>query len=374
MGKIKLTYMIDVLDTNLAGTENQLIKMINGIDKDAFQVNLICFDDSKWLNENRDMLHCQATVIEINRFKRLYTYGNFFKLAGNLRANRPDIVHTFFPVANIVGVTAARMSGVKKVVSSRRDYGEWMNGRYLAATKMANRFVDRIVANSGSVKELTARKESVDPARIDVFYNGLDTAQFQNLERDGALKARLGIPAANKVVGIIANFRPMKHHHAFVLAAREVLRQRKDVHFMMIGAGQLKEKTERLADELGISSNIIFAGAQKDTLPFLSIMDVGVNCSEAEGLSNSVMEYMASGVPCVVSDAGGNRDLITHNETGYVFKLDDFEGMAGFILKLFKEDKERKVLCANAAEKVRSSMSLETMLKNYESFYKRLLG
>jgi glycosyltransferase involved in cell wall biosynthesis len=369
---MKITFMIDILDSNLGGTENQLIKMINGLDKRKFQVELICFDNSQWFEANAKKIDCRSRVIAINRFKKAYTYINFLKLVAHLREEKPDVVHTFFPAGNTFGVFAARLAGIKKVISSRRDYGEWMQGPYLFTTKVANRFVEKIIANSNMVKELTERKELVSGAKVDVIYNGIDTDLFRDIRPRSGVKKTLNIPDRNRVVGIVANFRPMKHHYTFVKAANEILKTRKDVDFLLVGTGQLKEETERLAAELKISGSMHFAGPQQNVIPYLSIMDVGVNCSEGEGLSNAVMEYMAAGVPAVVSNAGGNPDLITHNVNGYVFDLDDHGALASFILKLLDDKAACERFKSNALEKVREEMSLDAMLAKYEEIYKRL--
>lgn len=373
-GPIKITYMIDVLDTNLAGTENQLIKLINGLNPKRFNVHLLCFRRHPWFEANAASLQCSSSVIQISRFSAPSAYLNFLKLVAFLKETRPDIVHTFFPVANILGVTAAALARTKVIVSSRRDYGEWMNRRYLVATKLANRFAKKIVANSNPVKRLTEKKEKVTQGKVEVIYNGIDAGAFRIPDRDDSLKRRLNIPDHHKVVGIVANFRPMKRHYTFIKAAKEILKTRRDVSFLLIGEGPLKEETERFTRSLGIEPHIFFAGAQAQIVPFLSIMDVGVNCSDGEGLSNAIMEYMAAGVPCVVSNAGGNPDLIAHEVNGYTFELDDYQSLTHFVLKLLYRDEIRDKFARSAKEKIEREMSLDVILSKYEGFYEKLIN
>ena len=371
---IKIFFIIDVLDTDLAGTENQLIKLINGLDKTKFNVQLICLKSHPWFQANRNILDCFSTIIEINRFNKIDTYLNFFKLINAFKSNNPDIVHTFFPTGNIVGVIAAKLAGVKLIISSRRDFGEWINGRYLFATKLANKFVDAVITNSYQVKELTERKERLKNGKVFVISNGIDTASFRAFDRSCSLKKKLNIPDHHKVVGIVANFRPMKHHYTFLKAAREILKTRDDVSFILVGKGSLQADLERTVNLYGINDHMHFTGPQKEVIPYLSIMDVGINCSEKEGLSNAIMEYMASGVPCVVSDAGGNSDLISHNINGYTFKLDDYKALADLTLDLIKDKETRDKFIFNAREKIEKEMSLEVMLSKYETIYQKLLN
>lgn len=370
---IKITYMIDYLDTNLAGTENQIIKMINGIDSTRFKVNLICLRTGPWIKANMASIKCKIDILEINKFKKPSTYFNFVRLVRLFKDRRPDIVHTFFPVCNVIGVLAARIAGVSCILSSRRDYGEWMSRHYLWATRFANRFVTCIVANSTQVKDLTIKKEGLNSDRIKVIYNGIDTEKFRNIRYDNKLKRELGIPDANKIIGIIANFRPMKHHYTFIKAAEIVLRQRQDITFILIGTGQLKGEMEKLVKSLGIEKCIIFAGQRNDITRFLSIMNIGVNCSEGEGLSNAIMEYMSTGIVCVVSDAAGNPDLITNNVNGFVFRLDDYEQLAELILTALSNKSLCEKLIKKSFEKIESEMSLVAILSEYESFYEGLV-
>lgn len=374
MRKIKLTYIIDVLRTNLAGTENQLIKLIKGVDRRRFDVELVCFRDDPWFEANKAALGCPARVFRISNFKSPATYLNILRLAAYLRSSKADVVHTFFPVGNIVGVMAARLAGVRVIISSRRDYGEWMSPRYLFVTRLSNRFATRIIANSNAVRDLTLEKEKAGQDRLGVIYNGIDTSFGAGLSTDRELKRRLGIPEGDLVAGIVANFRPMKHHHTFVRAAAEVLRNRKDVSFILIGTGSLRGQAERLAEELGIRDKLFFLGPQKDILPYLSIMDIGVNCSEGEGLSNAVMEYMSAGVPCVVSRAGGNPDLIQDGINGYTFAIDDHQALATSMLRLFEDSGARAAFTAAARRKIEAEMSLGVILSKYEELYGRLFS
>jgi len=370
MKRIRITYVIDVLDTNLAGTESQLIMLINGLDKTRYQVNLLCFQDHPWFDANRASLECDTTIIEICQFRRLSTYRNILKLIGYFRRTRPDIVHTFFPVANIFAVIAARLAGVHSVVSSRRDYGEWMTTRYLVFTKFANWFARRIVANSHSVKALTIEAEKVAANKIDVFYNGINVSAFDGMVVDWELKQRLNIPKRNKVIGIVANYRPMKRHDTFLLAASEVLRVRRDVDFLLVGGGgPTEEDTVALGRTLGISDKLHFAGSQTGIASYLSIMDIGVNCSEREGLSNAVMEYMAAGVPCVVSESGGNPDLITHQQHGLTFPIGDYRALAHGILRLLDNEQLREDFRLESKKRTLTELTEKAMLANYEKWY-----
>jgi glycosyltransferase involved in cell wall biosynthesis len=374
---IKIVYVIDLLDGDLGGTENQLIKIINGLNRETFNPHLICLQDASWFKVNSSIFQCESTVIEINKFRQPSTYLNILKLARCMKNYKPDVVHTFFPVGNIIGVLAARLAGVRNIISSRRDYGEWMNNHYLFATKFANKFVKKIIVNSQGVRELTEKKENIRNGKVEVIYNGINLIAFNNIDKDFNFKKILNIPGNNKVVGIVANFRPMKHHDTFVKAAYEILKIRQDVSFVLIGGRAstepIMERMKTLSETLGIAKKLHFTGPQANVVQYLSIMDVGINCSEKEGLSNAIMEYMSAGVPCVVSRAGGNPDLITHNVNGYTYELDDYKTLAKLTLRLLNDEEIRRKFIEGAREKVEREMNLEAMLACYEKTYQRIM-
>lgn len=370
--ELRLTYIIDTVDTDQAGTENQLLKMIHGFGQAGYRVSLLCLKDHAWLHENADSIGCEHRVIPVHRFRRPGTYINLLRLVGHLRSTAPDIVHTFFPAGNIIGVVAARLAGVPVIISSRRDYGEWMTRGYLRATRFVNRWVSSVVANSTAVKELTVAKEGLPADRVQVVLNGIDPERYRRAAPAPEIREQNRLPAGDRVVGIVANFRPMKHHETFLLAAGELLKTRGDVTFLLVGCGPTMAEMEALAGRLGISGRVVFAGARGDVGDLLSTMDVGVNSSEQEGLSNAIMEYMAAGLPSVVAAAGGNPDLITDGLEGYLFPLGDWRALAALLLKLLDDEQLRAAMGVRAKAKIQREMGLDRMVARYDGLYRRL--
>lgn len=370
--KPRITFVIDRFYDELAGTERQLGRMIRGL-AERFEIDLICLRESDWVHNAGARMPCTIRVFEIGGLRRLQTYRNAIGLTRYLRARKPMVVHTFFPISNIVGVLCARLAGVPWIVSSRRDYGEWMLPHYLAATRFANLFVSHIVTNSHQVKRLTTDVEKVPADRISVVYNGIDVASLKRQPPRIDLRRSLGIADGNKVVGLIANYRPMKRQETLVRAARLIADQRADIDFVLVGRnavpGHPREAIEQLARDLNLQDRVHFSHAECNVADFLSIMDVGVNCSEGEGLSNAIMEYMAYGIPCVVSASGGNPDLIQDGITGRTFAVGDHAALAQCVIDVIDDVAARERFVRKAAETVRTEMSMDTMVERYSAFY-----
>ena len=239
--RIKLLYIIDEIVHLNAGTENQLAELINGIDKTKYDVNLYCLMPSEWIMKHQSQFkNCQISIMKCCRYRSPSTYLSIARLIMLIRELKPDIVHTFFVNGNSLGVLAARLAGVKCIVSSRRDFGQWINPLTLFFTKIANRFVASIHVNSQKVKELTEKVERFNSDKIDVIYNGIDVASFKtkmaSVTKD--IKKELHILSENKIVGSVANLRPMKHLDTLIKAAAMIREQRKEIIFLLVEKDQ----------------------------------------------------------------------------------------------------------------------------------------
>lgn len=374
--KIRILYFIDFIKTASAGTEGQLLKLIGGLDRKRFEVGLVILGRTEWIAENRFKLGCSVHEFEIREFSKIRTYCEICRLYRFLKSWSPRIVHTFFPVSNVVGIVLSRITGVKHCLSSRRDYGQWMGPVSLIFTRLANVFAEKIVANSGPVKEITLRREKVNEQKVGIIYNGIDLADFArrlHQVKIESVRKELDIPDDSRVVGCVANFRAMKHLHTFLEAAELILQERKNIQFVLLGDGILRHDLENLAGRLNIKGNVNFLGRKSDILPYLAAIDIGVNCSEAEGLSNAIIEYMVAGIPCVVTNAGGNPDLVKDGATGLLFELDDAEELARKICFLLDHPDLCRRLARGAYDFVSKEFDLGTMISSYDRYYTGLL-
>ena len=369
---MKLAIVIDHLMSETAGTENQVIKLIRGL-SDRIEIDLICLRDSPWLQAARANLPCKVVTLSLNGIARPSFWAGTIALWRYLRASRPDVVHTFFPIANIVGVLCARAAGIGGIVASRRDYGHWMNPRYLAATKFANRFVSRIVTNSEQVRELTARVEGFAADKIAVIYNGVDLARFESLRRHDELKSALGIDPSHKVVALVGNIRPIKRHDTLIRAALSMVRAGSPISLLFVGSDNgNKAEVMSLVAESGLGDRVFNVMAEGNVHEYLSITDIGVNCSDSEGLSNAVIEYMAAGIACVVSEGGGNIDLIENGVNGLTFPVGNHARLAEQLTRLLGNPELRQRFVSASLQKVRAQMSLPAVLARFDEFYRSM--
>ena len=239
-------------------------------------------------------------------------------------------VQYFWPMAGAAG-------GVPVIVGSRRNLNQWQ-GRpawvepwMLMLQRLTNRSADCVIANSLVVAEETFKTERLPHRKLHVAYNGIDLAKFSRLDelREQA-RQMLGIGQDEIVVGNISCFRKVKGIPQFVDAARLVLEKEPHMRFLAVGDGEQHALVVERIRHYGLEDRFHLAGQQTDVLPYLAAMDIGVLSSLAEGFSNSLLEYMASGLPAVATEVGGNREAL--EGAGILVPPDDPEALAEAIL------------------------------------------
>jgi glycosyltransferase involved in cell wall biosynthesis len=362
--------MIDAIETDLAGTEGQIIKLINNIDESVFDCYLSLFKNSDWITRNKNL--CDMFIAGSTSFHKLKFYTGLIKLFDYIRDKKIDIVIAYFPTSITIGVLTAKIAGVKYIVSSRRDMGFWRTRSLCNLLKFSNRYVTRFLVNSNVVKYNLIEKEKVDPARIDVIYNGLEMPSIKT-DTKSYVRNVLDLQENNIVVGTVANLnREVKRIDVFIKSAKIISEKHPNVKFVIVGDGHLREKYTELARNLCVDGKIIFAGSVRNPLDYASVFDIAVNSSDSEGFSNAVLEYSALGIPTVATDVGGNSEVIRDMETGILVPAANPDLMAEKILYLI----EQKPLRDELGEKAKNRMgefSLSNMIARHETYFKNLI-
>ncbi len=375
--RIRVLFVIDHIYELTGGTEKQLEKLINNLNHDKYDLNLLCLNETPWFRKNHQKLRCTTQAYHYNVFdhKDLRNLFEVFRIISYMRRLSPDVVVCFFKTSYILGVLCARLAGVSTVITTRRDYGLWLDRRYVHLLKVANRMVAFIVTNSSRVRDLVVDEEEFDRERVIVIYNGIENGGMPLCADEASqFRKRLGIPPVNKVVGIVAGLRPMKRHDTFLKAAKRVLEVRDDVAFVIVGDGPLRADLENFARDLNIASSVHFLGWRQDVRALLSMFDVGVNCSANEGLSNAIMEYMAYEVPCVASKAGGNTELIEDGVNGYTFELDNEKQLAELVLKLLDGPERRDAFVRASKEVIVKKFGVQRMVREYDRLFQEVIS
>ena len=232
--KHRIIYVIDSFTTPNAGTEGQLVTIINGLDDAVFDVQLVVLNDDSSLKTVS--LDCTTHSLQGFSVKNPVSWWKLFQLLKSLKLSGLSLIHTFFNDASVVCPPIARMLAVPCIIS-RRDMGFWYTSAYLWLLKKTNRWVTKAIVNSHAVKEVTHHKENIPLEDIQVIYNG-----YKSLSNDADLTtiqcAQVAKATGIKLV-LVANIRPVKRMQDAVKALSKLVDL--DVTLFIAGSGNQSE-------------------------------------------------------------------------------------------------------------------------------------
>jgi len=237
-------------------------------------------------------------------------------------------------------------------------------------TKLINRlnycFADKIISNS------YAGIKAFSPPlwKSVVINNGLDLTQINVRHQNPLIKEKYGIDS-KYVIGMIASFSDTKDYKTYIKIAKNVIGKRDDVTFLAVGSGKNIRSIKVLAHKF---DKIIFLGAQNDIDSIISIVDIGLHCTYTEGLSNSIMEFMAHGKPIIALGAGGIKELIINNYNGFFLNSGAVEKCSRKILYLLDNIEEARRLGRNGKNRIEKQFNIDKMIDGYRNLYMELLS
>ncbi len=366
---VRVGFVIDTLQPG-SGTENQLLLLLRHFDRKSVIPALCCL----WDNPALSSLDCGCRS-ELLGFHRLYSpegLRGLQRMRHWIRREMLDLVVTFFRDANFAGTLAAWSTGTP-VISSRRNLGlgYWHTPWELRKLRWLNRMTRAFVANSSAVAEYTARAEKVDPSRIKVIPNAIDTDLFRP-PREGekqALRTQLGFSRNELLIGCVANLRPIKGHPGLLDAFALMTRDLPQARLVLVGGGSEHDALVAQARALEIEGQISFLGSRTDGPELLRSFDIGVLPSKAESLSNSLLEYLASGLPSIATDVGGNGELVTEGANGHLVAADDPEALAEAMRSLCASELSRTRMGRMAREQVEQRFSMAAVLETWYEYF-----
>jgi L-malate glycosyltransferase len=368
---IKVAFIIDSIYSPTAGTEKQLLLLLNALSPDSVEPHLFCLHSSQWLEHA--FTACPWVNLDIASLTSADTPARILQFRSILSRHKFDVVQTHFIDSNYAGILAAKLAGVKAIISTRRGMPYWRNTFELFLLRIMNRAVDVFVANSRWSASSYCAAEGIRSDKMKIIYNGINVADFPiDDETRAASRAQLGVDSSTRIVGIVANLRPIKRIDVFLRAAARIKSQSRNVRFIIVGEGEARNKLMALACDLGLQSDVTFMGQREDIPNLLSAFDIGVLTSQSESLSNSIIEYSAASLPVVCTDVGGAKETIVDGTTGYIVPPGDADMLADRIVRLLA-DPSLKQMGAFGRERVQRLFSIGSMARQYEELYRQIL-
>lgn len=309
-----------------------------------------------------DLTKAGVSVTALRRTR--WDVGVLWRLYRHLRSTRPDVLHSFLPVANLAGVVVGRAARVPRVlVSIRCSYEATMGSAWRRLARWSHRGADRVIVNSEAA--LREEIEAGFPAeRLDYVPNGIRLPAGNAPGR-----AVLDLPEGPVVLSV-GQLEAIKGHRDLIDAWAAVRAEVPDATLLLLGTGSLRAELEECTRRNGVASSVFFLGFRKPR-PFLAACDLLVQPSVSEGMPNAVLEAMAARRPVVATRVGGIPEVVTEGKTGVLVPPADPPALARAIVDLLADPARRSVMGEAAWRRVRDRFLTERMVTLTEGAYQR---
>lgn len=361
----------------IGGMENGLVNLINHLPQNEFRHVVVCVEDHSDFRQRIERPDVDVIALFRSRVGVMGVRRSLYRL---FRELRPRIVHSrnqsgldALPPAWLAGVSA-RVHGEHGWEMSDLDGRRW---KPTLLRRLHSPFVHRYVAVSADLKRFLVERVGISRDRITTICNGVDTERFA----PGPAPASLGLPSdflGSDVVriGTVGRLQPVKDQSTLVAAVAELAQRRPDLHsrvrLVLVGDGPLRATLQQQVEQRGIAELTWFAGANGSVAEWLRAVDVFVLPSLNEGISNTLLEAMATGLPSLVTPVGGNVELVFDGQCGRFFDAGDASGLATCLATYLDDPQLRRAHGAAARLRVEGQFSLQAMVDGYRDLYREL--
>jgi sugar transferase (PEP-CTERM/EpsH1 system associated) len=368
-----IVHVIHRLD--VGGMENGLINIINGMALAPFRHAIVALAGVGEFRRRLERVDVEVLSIDKRPGKDLGAYGRLWRV---LRRMRASIMHTR-NLGTIDCQWVAAAAGVAHRIHGEHgwDVGDLRgtSSRSLWLRRACTPVIQRYVAMSRDIERWLADEVRVPKSRITQIYNGVDSERFQPT---GARPSDLPWSASDVfTIGTVGRFEPTKNQGVLLAAFPRLLELVPEVaprlRLMIVGGGPQERELREMARDLGVADRVWMPGVRSDVAPLLRAMDVFVLPSLNEGISNTILEAMASGRPVVASHVGGNPELVQAGSTGELFDpRRPYELAAQLVPYVHDAELRRRQGVAGRARAV-ELFSLAAMIGRYEHLYREVL-
>lgn len=344
---------IDSMDPG--GAECVVLNLARELPKHEIQVTVFHFGNP-WLTEQLESAGLDSVVLSARYYKSIIKLPVFLsRFRTILKDYDVRVLHSHLLGGIFAGSVAARLAGIPSLgtihdVYSLKESG--MNVRYLC---WAQKFGCELIAVSDAMCEEVTNSYGLRPMKR--IYNGIAVDQYEAVCRN---------ETASDVVRVITVARavPIKRLDV-LLNAIALLDTGLAFELVIVGDGPLLANLRRQADELGVGKLVRFLGHRDDVPGLLKESDIYTQVSDSEGLSISILEGMAAGLPAVVTDVGGNKELVSDGTTGFIVPPGDVQAVSRQLSELIERTGKRRDFGRAAQARARQTFAIETMCRNY---------
>lgn len=330
------------------GTEGQVLNLVRRLNRSEFDLQSACLRKEGDIIKEFEKLDFPITEFQI---KNLYSPGTIMqqlRFARFMQKQQIQIVHSYNFYSNVFTIPAAKIAGIPVILASIRDRGIYLTPAQKKVQKWVCGMADKILVNAESIREWML-EQGYAATKIEVIKNGIDLSRYTKVKGGSKIREELGIPESAPVILLLSRLNAQKGVDDFIDAAVEVNKTHPDIRFLIVGAklhyanGVFSEDTQyskdlqKKAEAYGIGNRVIMTGLRKDVPEILAEAAISVLPSYSEGLSNTLLESMAAGIPVVTTNVGGNPELILDNVNGFLVPVKSPQLLAQAMIRIIDD-------------------------------------
>ncbi|HLW76306.1 MAG TPA: glycosyltransferase [Bryobacteraceae bacterium] len=372
MSKSRIKLLNMVTNFKIGGTERQVVNMALRIDSAKFDLHLGCLQNWGELLQDLRALDVPRPEFRIGSLYGAKTMRQTIRLARYIRRNFIQVVHSYGFYSNVFTVPAARLAGARVIIASIRDMGEILTPLQRSVQKQICRFADCVLVNADAIRQMLI-EDGYRRENIVVIHNGIVASQVAKQERGVQLRAELGLAPDTRIVMVASRLNPMKGIEYLLEAAAWVAGQVADVAFLIVGDGANRSELESRARAFGLASRVIFAGFRTDVPDLLLEATIVVLPSLSEGLSNSLLEAAAIGIPVIAAAVGGNPEVVEHGVTGILVPPKDSASLAHAMCDLLANPERARQMGEAGKRRVADRFAVDRAVGEIERLYEHLV-
>lgn len=360
-----------------AGMERKVIQLLNYMDRNHFKPFLLSLGDVWGIPRN--YLNKDIELLALHK-KTGIQWILVYKMAKVLKSRRIHIIHSHNWATLFHAVIAARIAKVPVIIHGEhgRDTKELDKTfkRYIIR-KILYGLVDQIVVVAEDLKNIVIREFHYNGSKVRMIKNGVEIQHFEQKYDKTEVKRKLGLSKDMSIIATIAKLRPVKDIPTLIKSFKLMYDKNHMVRLLIIGSygentNNLKNEIEELIEKLELSLYVKFLGEVENIPELLSIVDVYLNTSLSEGMSNTILEAMASGVPVVASRVGDNPELVLDGQTGFLAEMQNPADFAVKTLQILNTPRLKKRMSENSRSIIRKYYPLEGAFHKYQDLYQAL--
>lgn len=354
-------------DMRIGGTEQVIKNLVQGSDHSIFEMSILCIESP--LGPFADELLAQGISISALSRKPGFDTQLIGQIRQHIKQQQIDIIHCHQYTPYIYGLFASIFTAAKVVFTEHgRFYPDSSSWKRRLLNPLLNKLTAATTAISAATKQALVEFENIPGKNIEVVYNGIFGLEVDPLKRD-TLAQELGLDSETLCIGTIARLDPIKNHSMMLKAFKRVLDSGLKCKLMLVGDGEQMPVLQALIQQLQLTEHVILTGYESKPQNHLALMDIYLLPSLSEGTSMTLLEAMSIGKPCIVTDAGGNPEIVLNNVTGLVTPNDDEAAYADAIIKLANAPELQKQFSEAAKARFDQLFNIPNMAKAYETIY-----